>query len=63
MRIRRLKRSSVERRSQRRQKIGYLSFRSRVILNEVKGLVLGFGLHQLNRVIYDRGRGPSLRLG
>jgi hypothetical protein len=29
----------------------------------VKGLVLGFGLHQLNRVIYDRGRGPWLRSG
>ena len=42
---------------------GYLSFRSLVILNEVKDHVIGFGLHQLNRVIHNRGRGPSLRSG
>lgn len=37
----------------------HLSFRSRVILNEVKDLMSGFGLHKLNRVTHDRGRGPS----
>ena len=57
MSIRRSKHSSVERRSQRRQKIGYLSFRSRIILNEVKDLTLGLGLHKLNRLTHDRGRG------
>ena len=57
MPIRRSKHSSVERCLQRRQKTGYLSFRSRVILNEVKDLTLGLGLHKLNRLTYDRARG------
>jgi hypothetical protein len=39
--------------------MGYLSFRSRVIPNEVKDLMPGFGLHKLNRMTHGRGRGPS----
>jgi len=42
---------------------GDLSFRSRVVLNEVKDLMLGSRLHKLNRVTHDHGRGPSLCAG
>jgi hypothetical protein len=40
-----------------------LSFRSGVVLNEVKDLMLGSRLHKLNRVTHDHGRDPSLRSG
>ena len=37
---------------------GYLSFRSRVVLNEVEDLTRGFGLFKLNRMTHDRGQVP-----
>jgi hypothetical protein len=42
---------------------GNRSFRRHVALNKVKDLMLGSGLHKLNRVTHDHDRGPSLCAG